>query len=101
MYILVVKGVFSMSQTTLNVRIDEEVKKGLEKFCSEVGLNVSVAVNMFAKAVIREQRLPFDVALNVPNEETRKAIEDVKNRRNLSKTFSSVSELMEDLNADD
>ena len=90
-----------MAQTTLNVRMDEDVKRGLEKFCTEVGLNVSVAVNMFAKAVIREQRLPFDVALNIPNEETRRAIDDVKHRRNLSRPFSSVAELMEDLNAED
>ncbi|MDR0914034.1 MAG: type II toxin-antitoxin system RelB/DinJ family antitoxin [Oscillospiraceae bacterium] len=90
-----------MSQTTLNVRMDEEVKKGLEKFCYEVGLNVSVAVNMFAKAVVREQRLPFEVALNVPNEETRRAIDDVANRRGLSRPFNSVAELMESLNADD
>ena len=53
-----------MAQTTLNVRMDEDVKKGLEEFCNAVGMNVSVAVNMFAKAVIREQRLPFDVAID-------------------------------------
>ena len=100
MYIQLVNGVDFMSQTTINVRMDEDVKKGLEKFCAEVGLNVSVAVNMFAKAVIREQRLPFDVALNIPNAETKEAIDDVKNRKNLSKPFSSVGELMEDLNAD-
>lgn len=88
-----------MAQTTLNIRIDEDVKKGLEEFCSAVGMNVSVAINMFAKAVIREQRLPFEVSLKIPNEETCKAIEDVKNKRNLSKTFSSIDELMEDLNA--
>lgn len=50
-----------MAQTTLNVRMDEDVKKALEDFCQDVGMNVSVAVNMFAKAVIREQRLPFEV----------------------------------------
>ena len=90
-----------MPQTTINVRIDDEVKREFEKFCSEAGLNVSVAVNMFARAVIREQRLPFDIALNTPNEETRRAIEDVANRRSLSRPFASVAELMEDLNADD
>jgi len=90
-----------MPQTTLNVRIDEEVKKDLETFCHDVGMNVSVAVNMFAKVVIREQRLPFDVSLKIPNIETLKAIDDVKNRRKLSRSFSSVAELMEDLNADD
>ena len=53
-----------MAQTTLNVRIDEKLKKDLEEFCSNVGMNVSVAVNMFAKTVVREQRLPFEVAID-------------------------------------
>ena len=78
-----------MSQTTLNVRMDEEVKKSLEKFCAEVGLNVSVAVNMFAKAVIREQRLPFEIALNTSNEETRRTVHDVKERENLNHSSAS------------
>jgi len=50
-----------VAQTTLNIRIDADVKKALEEFCTSVGMNTSVAVNMFAKAVIREQRLPFEV----------------------------------------
>ena len=50
-----------MAQTTLSIRMDEEVKKGLEAFCADVGMNTSVAINMFAKAVLREHRLPFDV----------------------------------------
>lgn len=50
-----------MAQTTLSVRMDEDVKKGLEAFCADVGMNTSVAINMFAKAVLRERRLPFDV----------------------------------------
>lgn len=50
-----------MAQTTLSVRMDEDVKKGLESFCDDVGMNVSTAVNMFAKAVLREHRLPFEV----------------------------------------
>ena len=50
-----------MAQTTLSVRMDEDLKKGLEAFCADVGMNTSVAVNMFAKAVLRERRLPFDV----------------------------------------
>ena len=53
-----------MAQTTLNVRIDEKLKSDLEDFCSNVGMNISVAVNMFAKAVVREQRLPFEVAID-------------------------------------
>ena len=50
-----------MSQTTLSVRVNSEDKKGFESFCEKVGMNASVAVNMFVKTVIREQRLPFEV----------------------------------------
>ncbi len=51
-----------MAQTTLSVRMDEKVKKQFDEFCNEVGLNASVAVNMFAKAVLREQRIPFEIS---------------------------------------
>lgn len=47
---------------TLNVRIDDDVKKQFDAFCSQVGMNASVAVNLFVKAVLREQRIPFPIA---------------------------------------
>lgn len=50
-----------MSQSTLSVRVNSEDKKNFEEFCEQAGMNVSVAVNMFVKAVIREQKLPFEV----------------------------------------
>ena len=50
-----------MAQTTFSVRMDTEVKKQLDDFCSRVGMNTTVAFNMFARAVLRERRLPFDV----------------------------------------
>ena len=50
-----------MSQTTLSIRMDEEIKKRFDAFCADAGMNASVAVNMFARAVLREQRIPFEV----------------------------------------
>ena len=50
-----------MPQTTFSVRMDSEVKKQLDDFCTQVGMNTSTAFNMFALAVLREKRLPFDV----------------------------------------
>lgn len=38
---------------------------------------------------------------DVPNAETRAVLDDVKNGRNMSRNFTSVKELMEDLNAED
>lgn len=51
-----------MAQTTLSVRMDEAVKKQFDAFCADVGMNASVAINLFAKAVIRERRIPFEIA---------------------------------------
>ena len=51
-----------MAQTTLSVRMDDEVKRKFDAFCAEVGMNASVAVNLFAKTVIREHRIPFEIS---------------------------------------
>ena len=49
------------AQANLSVRIDENDKKSFEVFCNETGMNVSVAINMFIKTVLREHKLPFEI----------------------------------------
>ena len=88
-----------MSQTNVNIRMDEGLKKQFDKLCNELGLNMTTAFNIFAKTVVRQQRIPFELSLDISNSETLAAIDDVNKGRNLSKTFHSVEELMEDLNA--
>lgn len=53
-----------MGQTTLSVRMDEEVKRLFDTYCAQMGLNASAAVNIFAKAVIRERRIPFEITVD-------------------------------------
>lgn len=50
-----------MSQTTLSVRMDKEIKERFDAFCADVGMSATVAVNMFARAVLREKRMPFEI----------------------------------------
>ena len=50
-----------MRQTTLSIRMDEEIKKRFDVFCADAGMNATVAVNMFARAVLREKRIPFEI----------------------------------------
>jgi DNA-damage-inducible protein J len=50
-----------MADTTVSIRVDEEVKRRFEEFCSDVGINMSVAVNMFIRASLKEQRIPFSI----------------------------------------
>ena len=86
--------------TNINVRVDKEIKRKAEAIFSELGLNMSTAMNMFLRYSVRYGGIPFDLRLDIPNEETRAAIDDVNNNRNMSKTFDSVEALMEDLNAE-
>ena len=90
-----------MAQVTTNVnfRMDKNLKIRFEKVCNELGLSMSTAFTVFAKTMVRQQRVPFDISLEIPNEETLKSIENIEKGRNLSKRFSSIEELMEDLNA--
>lgn len=90
-----------MATTNVTIRMDEELKKQAEELFSDLGLNLTTAFVAFAKQAVREQRIPFTLSRNIPNEETLRAIENVQKGVGLSKGFSSVSELMEDLNADD
>jgi len=85
--------------TNLNIRIDEELKRQADAIFSELGLNMSTAINMFLRYAVRYGGIPFELRVEKPNAETLAAIDDVNNNRNMSKTFTSVDDLIEDLNA--
>lgn len=53
-----------MAQTTINIRIDEELKKSMEKTCQELGMNITTAFTIFARKVSREKRIPFEVSVD-------------------------------------
>lgn len=89
-----------MSETkTLNLRVDAELKQQAELIFSDLGIPTSTAINMFLHSVVRYGGIPFDLRLSANQLETLQAIDDVNHHRNLSKTFDSVNDLMEDLNA--
>lgn len=50
--------------TQINIRIDEELKKQMENICDELGINITTAFTIFAKKLVREQRIPFDVSIS-------------------------------------
>lgn len=51
-----------MAQTVnVNFRMDEDLKKSMEKVCADMGLSMTTAFTIFAKTVSREKRIPFEV----------------------------------------
>ncbi len=65
-----------MATTNLNIRTDKAVKDQAEAIFNKLGFNMTTAVNMFLRATIRENGIPFDLRLDVPNEVTASAIEE-------------------------
>ncbi len=88
-----------MRQVTVSIKTDKKVKEDFSYFCDEVGLNMSSAINMFMKTVLREQRIPFEIGIKNVNADTKMILDDVLREQNLSCEFNSVEDLMRDLNA--
>ena len=65
-----------MAQTSVNIRMDSDTKQRFDAFCNEIGLTISAAFNIFAKTVVREQRIPFELTTEKPNYETLEAMNE-------------------------
>ena len=54
-----------MNDTIINVRTTKEIKDTANKIFSEMGINTSIAINLFLKQSIMKHRLPFDVDTDI------------------------------------
>lgn len=50
-----------MAQATFSVRMDENLKQRFDSLCSDFGMTASTAINVFARAVVRERKIPFEI----------------------------------------
>jgi len=82
----------------MSIRLDSEVKEQAQQVFNSLGMDMTTAINIFLRQAIQYQGLPFDVRLD----ESRKLMEvlaDLEQNRNMSQSFGSVSDLMDDLRA--
>ncbi len=87
-----------MAQTNINIRMDEELKKQFEEFCSNIGMSMTTAICVFAKMAVKEQKIPFEIVAdpfyNLTNiERLKKAVKDVENGK---VTVHDIIEVEED-----
>lgn len=88
--------------TNISIRMDVELKKQAEKLFAELGMNMTTAFNIFLRQAVRQQRIPFDVALEVPNAETIAAMEEAEriSRDPSVKSYTNIEQMMQELLAD-
>ena len=87
-----------METLTLNVRVDADDKKSFENFCTSVGMNVSTAVNMFIKAVLREQKLPFEIKTANFEEEVLKKLKEAELEMDNTDIRYTLDDIKESMN---
>ncbi len=87
----------------VTITLDDEDKKGLSEFCNQVGMTISGLFNVFTKQVLREGRIPFEIAVDRPSSTTIKAMKEgdklvAKYKKNPSKVKTyTVNEAIRDM----
>ena len=51
-----------MAQATFSIRMAASLKNQFDNLCKEFGMNASTAFNIFARAVVRERKIPFEIS---------------------------------------
>lgn len=49
-------------QSSLTIRLDEELKDEFAALCKNFGMSVTTAFTVYARAVVRNRRIPFEIA---------------------------------------
>ena len=86
-----------MATTNLNIRTDKALKDQAEKIFNELGLTMTTAINIFLRTTVRENGIPFELKLEVPNDTTVAAIEE--GRKLMDNPASPRYRSMEELKA--
>lgn len=88
-----------MAQATFSIRMDETLKKQFDSLCSDFGMNATTAFNIFAKAVVRERKIPFEIysAADTTRED---AISAFREMRKIAEANGLQDMTLDDINAE-
>ena len=90
-----------MPTVSTSIKIDAKTKKEAQELFKDMGRSLTAAINIFLKQAVREQRIPFYVGQPKYREEVYQAMRDVGQGKNLSKSYRSAKEMIEDILKDE
>ena len=88
-----------MNNTSMTIRTDKEIKQQAQTIFSDLGMDMSTAINVFLRQAIIHRGFPFELTLGEPNEITKKAMIDAETDTDTYGPYDTVESLMEALNA--
>jgi len=65
-----------MARVSTNISLDVELKKSAQELFADFGLDLTTAITLFLRQSVREQRIPFEIRRETPNELTRAAMDE-------------------------
>ena len=89
---------------TLNIRIEPELKREVEKTLNDLGMNIADAVTIFLKQVVMTESIPFVIKKPRFSDEMLEAIkeaDDIAKNPTKYKSYNNLSEILEDINNDE
>ena len=93
-----------MATSPTQIRIDSTVKTDANELFSELGIDMSSAVNIFLRQCILHGGLPFKVEVPKYNAETLAAMQearDIMSGKIQATSYNTTDELLKALNAED
>ena len=90
-----------MATVPTQIRIDENLKKQATELFSQLGMDMSSAMNMFLRQCVMRGGLPFEVTLPKYKQDVLDAMEEAKklSKDPNTKRYASFSEAMEDIDS--
>lgn len=85
----------------INIRIEPELKKEVETTLNDLGMNLAEAITIFLKQIVLTDSIPFVIQKPKFNKETIKAIQDTQKNIGLSKGYTDLKEMWNDLEKED
>ena len=88
-----------MAKVSTNISLDPALKENSIKLFSEFGLDLSTAITLFLQQSVREKKIPFEIRMDIPNEETAKALneyKEMKTNKAKYKRYSSFKDVLEE-----
>jgi DNA-damage-inducible protein J len=92
-----------MAKVSTNIGLDADLKKSAQELFADFGLDLTTAITMFLKQAVREQRIPFEIKRDIPNQQTIAALaeyEEMKQHPEKYKRYSTFQDALDEVLTD-
>ena len=92
--------VYNMAQSTLSMRVDDNLKKNFDMICDDFGFTSTAAITVFMKTVVRERRIPFEIKASSKEQINKDAWNAFLEMRNQVAAAGAQGLSLEEINAE-